>query len=129
MQEMERDMDKMWQNGWGLLPALAEPSTMDMYEERGNLVAEVSLPNFKKDEVKVTTDNGVLEVTAEHKEEEEKKSKRRYYFHESSNQYFRRVTLPDGVKADKADANFKDGILKVILPMTTAKAPTAIAVK
>jgi HSP20 family protein len=117
MQKMERDLDKLWQNGWGMFPAFTEASTMDMYEENGNLVAEVSLPNFKKDEVKVTTDEGVFEVSAEHKEEEEKKGKRRYFFRESSNQYLRRVTLPEDVKADKSEAEFKNGMLKVTIPM------------
>lgn len=117
LQKMERDMGKLWENGWNMFPALAETSAMDLYEENGNLVAEVSLPNFKKDEINVVADEGVLEVSAEHKEMKEKKSKRRYFFHESSNQYFRRVTLPEGVKADKVDASFKDGTLKVTMPM------------
>lgn len=129
MQRMERDLDKLWDNGWGTFPALTETSAMDLYEENGKLVAEVSLPNFKKDEVKVTTDEGVLEVSAEHKEEEEKKGKRRYYFHESSNSYFRRVRLPEGVKADNADASFKDSVLKVTMPMTKLKKAKEVAVK
>jgi HSP20 family protein len=126
---MEQDLDKLWENGWGMVPTVSEASAMDLYEEDGNLVAEVSLPNFKKDEVKVTTDEGVLEVTAEHKEEQEKTTKRRYYFHESSNQYFRRVTLPEGVKTDKTDASFKDGVLKVTMPMQAAKKAKEITVK
>lgn len=129
MQKMERDLGKLWQNGWGLFPTPTETSTMDLYEEDGNLVAEVSLPNFKKSEVKVATDGGVLEVSAEHKEEEEKKGKRNYYFRESSNSYFRRVALPEGVKADKAEASFKDGSLKVTMPMTTQKKAKAITIK
>lgn len=129
MQKMERDLDNLWQNGWGVFPTLTEASTMDLYEEDGNLVAEVSLPNFKKEEVKVTTDEGVLEVTAEHKEKEEKKGKRQYYFHESSDSYFRRVTLPEGVKADKANASFKDGVLKVTMPVTAPKKTKTVTVK
>jgi HSP20 family protein len=131
LQKMEQDLDKLWQNGWGILPTLGETSTMDMYEEGGNLIAEVSLPNFKKNEVKVTADDGVLEISAEHKEEEEKKGKRQYYFRESSNSYFRRVTLPDGVKTDKTDAELKNGILKISIPMTkpTTKNPKGVSVK
>lgn len=129
LQKMERDLDKLWENGWGMMPTLTEASAMDLYEENGNLVAEVNLPNFNKDEVKVTTDEGVLEISAEHKEEEEKKGKRRYYFRESSNSYFRRVALPEGVKADKAEANFKNGVLKITMPTTTPKKAKTVAVK
>jgi len=119
IRKMERDLDKFWENGWDLSPDLIDSTTMDLYEEDGKLVAEVSLPNFKKDEIKVTTDDGVLEVSAEHKEKEEKTDKRRYYLRESSNQYLRRVNLPDGVKADKVEAEFKDGLLKVTMPSST----------
>lgn len=129
MQRIERDLDKLWQTGWGIFPTFTEVSTMDLYQEDGNLIAEVSLPNFKKEEVKVKTDEGVLEVSAEHKEEEKKKNKRQYYFHESSNSYFRRVTLPQGVKTDKADASFKDNVLRVTMPMTTSNKTKVVKVK
>lgn len=129
LQKLERDMNKFWGSGWGMLQAFAETSAMDFYEEDGNLVAEVSLHSFKKDEVKVTTDKGVLEVLSDHKEEEEKNGKRRYCFHESSNNYFRQVTLPEGVKVDKAEASFKVGSLKVTMPMITPKKTKSVTVK
>lgn len=126
--KIEHDMEKLWENGWNTLPTFAETSAMDMYREDGNLVAEVSLPGFKKQEVKVMADDGVLEVEAEHKQEKEKKTARRYYFHESSNRYFRRVTLPEGAKAEKAQASFKKGVLKVTMPIGPEKEAKSIAV-
>lgn len=129
LQSAERDLDKLWQNGWGLLPSFSETSVMDMYEENGNLVAEVNLPNFKKDEVTVTTDAGILEVSAEHQEKEENKSRRRYLLRESSNRYLRRVTLPEGVKTDTVEASFKDGVLKVTMPMAAPKQAKKVAIK
>ena len=129
LQKMERDLDKLWENGWGLLPSATEASAMDMYEADGKLVAEVSLPSFNKNEIKVTADGGVLEVLAEHQEKEETKGKRRYYFRESSNQYLRRVTLPEGVEADKAEASYENGLLKITMPMATPKQAKTIALK
>jgi HSP20 family protein len=130
-QKIERDMDKLWDNGWGVFPTFADTSTMDVYEENGNLVAEVSLPNFKKGEIELTTDGGVLEVTAEHKEEEEKKGKRQYYLRESSKSYFRRLPLPEGAKVDKTSAEFKNGLLKVVVPLSTStkKLSKTVAIK
>jgi HSP20 family protein len=129
LQKVERDMNKLWENGWGMTPLMAETTAMDLYQEDGKLVAEISLPNFKKDEVKVNADEGMLEVSAEHKEEEEKKNKRKYFFRESSNSYFRRVALPEGVETDKADANFDNGVLRIMMPMTEPKQTKAIAIK
>lgn len=129
LQRVDKDFDKLWNNGWGLLPTLTEASSLDMYEEDGKLVVEVTLPNCKKEEVRVTVEEGVLEILAIHKEEQQNKSKRRYYFQENSNTYFRRVTLPEGVKTGKADATFKDGVLKVAMPMSKSKKATAVTVK
>ena len=117
--KMEKELDRFWENGWGILPAFTDMSTMDMYEEDGKLIAEVSLPNFKKDEIKVTKQQGVLEISAEHTEKKEDKSKRRYYFRESNDKYLRRVALPEGVKDDKPEAEFKNGILKITMPAVT----------
>lgn len=129
LQIMERDLEKLWEDDWGLLPPLAETSTIDVYEEDGNLVAEASLPNFKKPEIKVHIDGRTLEISADHQEKEEAKSQRRYYFRESSNRYFRRITLPEGVKVDAADASFKHGTLKVIMPKVATKLVKTVEVK
>lgn len=129
LKEMEKDLGKIWSDDWGLLPAFNGTSAMDLYEEDGNLVAEVSLPNYKKEEIKINVSGGVLEVSAEHKEEEEKKGKRRYFFRESSSQYLRRVPLPEGVEGDKADASFKDGVLKVVMPIKERPESKHIAIK
>lgn len=128
LQRMQRDMDKFWDGGWDL-PAIADTSTLDMYEEDGKLVAEVCLPNFKKEEVSVKTEEGLLEVVAEHKEEEEKESKRRYYFRESNNRYFRRVNLPENAVVDGAEASFDNGVLKVTMPVTEPKKSKEIEVE
>lgn len=119
LQKIERDLDKFWKNGWGILPSLSDTTSMDLYEEDGKLVAEVSLPTFKKNEIKVSANEGVLEISAEHQEKKEDSAKRHYYFRESSNRYLRRVTLPEGTKTNKIDAEFKDGVLKISMPATT----------
>lgn len=117
LQRIERDLDKLWDTGWGILPSAGETSATDLYEEDGKLVAAIHLPNFKKEEVKVSVENDALEVSAEHKEKEEDTTKRRYYIRETTNRYFRRITLPEGTKTGKADATFKDGMLKITMPM------------
>lgn len=116
VQNMNRDLDRYWEGGWH--PAsIAEVSTMDMYEEDGTIVAKVNLPNFKKDEVKVRASEHILEISALHREETKEGAKRRYYLRESSKQYYRRVPLPQAIKANQASARFQDGVLSVIMPM------------
>ncbi len=87
-----------WLNNLNPFTAHIDLMPMDIYEEHGKLVSQVFLPNFNKDDVKVSIDNGVLEVTAEHQEKEEAKSKRHYFLRESANMYLRRIPQPEGVK-------------------------------
>lgn len=128
LQRMQRDLDKFWGGGWGK-PMSTDSYAMDMYEEDGKLVAEVNLPSFRKEEVKVTADNGVLEVTAEHQEKEEKKNKRRYYLRESSDQYSRRIMLPEGADASNVEAAFKNGVLKIMMPMAEKPSTKHVEIK
>jgi HSP20 family protein len=129
LRKMERDLDNMWGNALGMLRAGGEGATMDLYEEDGKLIAEVSLPNYNKDEITVSTDRGMLEVSAEHKEEKESKDKRHYYVQESSSQYYRRVKLPEGTKIDDVDASFKDGVLRVAMPIEAPRQTKTIDIK
>lgn len=129
--QLERDIDSMLKNGWSLAPTFTEMSTIDMYEENGKLVTEVTLPNFKKDEVKVTTDEHGLEITAEHKEKQEKKEakKRHYLLHESRRSYWRRITLPMEAKPAEATAKYIDGKLAVTMPFAKREKAKAVSVK
>ena len=116
LQGMSRDLDRYWEGGWH--PAsIAEVSTMDMFEEDGAIVALVSLPHFKKDEVKVRASEHTLEISALHRDESKEGTKRRYYLRESSNQYYRRVPLPQAIKTDQVSARFHDGMLRVVMPL------------
>lgn len=129
LQKMEHDMEKFWENGWSLPGLFIDNTPIDMYEEDGKLIAELSLPNFKKEEVKVTTDDGILEISAEHKEKEEKETKRRYLLRESSSQFLRRVALPEGAVGDEAEANLSNGKLTITMPMPSKKPAKTVTVK
>ena len=131
IRKMQKDFDKFWEDGWNLSSTLSDSSSMDIYEEDGKLVAELSLPNFDKSEIKITADDGILEVTAEHNEKVENKNKRHYYLRESNNQFFRRVALPEGVKPKSVDAEFKNGLLKISMPntMSVKSEPKTVPIK
>ncbi len=129
LRKMEKDIEKFWDNGWGF-PALAtEALAVDMYEENNMLTVELGIPNFKKNEISVETDNNVLEVSAEHTEHDEDKSKRRYLLRESSSRYFRRIHLPDGTDSSNIDAHFVDGKLKMTMPFAPKSPRRSVSVK
>lgn len=129
LRKIERDIESLWENGWGSYRGLYDISNLDLYEEDGKLIAEVNLPNYKKEEVKVVMNEDILEISAEHKDEENQKNKRHYYFRESSNHYFRRINLPEGAQTDRAIAFFNDGILRVVIPMLVSSRVNEIEIR
>lgn len=129
LRKLEQDLDKFWSSDFGTVPIITESAPMNMYEEDGKLITEITMPHFTKEEITVTTSGGMLQVVGEHKEREEDKNKRHYYLRENSNEYLRRVALPDGVDTDKTEAELTNGLLKVTMPMQVPEIQKTIKVK
>jgi HSP20 family protein len=90
--------------------ARAATETDKAYE----ITAEVPGMDEKNVEVKVA--NGVLTIKGE-KQDEKEKTRKDYYMRERSFGSFQRsFQVPDGVDADKIEANFKRGVLTVMPP-------------
>jgi HSP20 family protein len=86
------------------------------------------LPGVRPEEVDITVSNGVLTIKAEHREEKEDK-KRDFYRREIRYGGFQRsLRLPNGVDADKADASYENGVLRLQLPKSEALRPRQIKV-
>lgn len=126
--DTEKEFRKILERSWNWAPALTETSVVDMYTEDDKLVTEVAVPDFKKEEITVTTTDEGLEISAEHKEKEEKKG-RHYLLRESSQSYWRRLGLPPEAKADKAKCTLKDGKLTIVMPLEKQKREKAIPVE
>jgi HSP20 family protein len=89
---------------------------LDMYEKDGNLIVETELPGIPREAVKINCSDHTLTIQGETKKEEEEK---REGYHRSERRYgsfYRSVSLPEGVSAAKATAQFKDGVLKITMP-------------
>ncbi len=113
------DEDDDW-FGWPSMKLVKMPGQpkVDIYEKDGNVVAEAEMPGFKPEQISAQIQDNilVLEAKSEEKKEEEDK-KKGYYRKETSRGYVKRVLpLPMEVVAEKAEAEFEDGILKITVP-------------
>jgi HSP20 family protein len=91
---------------------------IDMYEKNDNLFVEVKAPGFSKEDLSVSVENGILNVKGELSEDKKKDEENRNYIQREIRRrmFIRKVNLPVSVEADKSQAEFKDGILKVKFP-------------
>ena len=102
---------------------------VDISQDDHECLLKADLPEMKKDDVRVTVEDGILSVSGERKSEKEDQ-KRKFHRIERSHGNFRRsFTLPEDADGSKVTADFRDGVLKVHLPTTTIAKSKAIAVK
>jgi HSP20 family protein len=102
---------------------------VDITEDDKEYLIKAELPEVKKDEVKVTVENGVLNIAGERKLEKEEKGKKYHRIERAYGSFVRSFTLPDDADAGKVNAEFKDGLLKVHVAKSEKARPKQIEVK
>jgi HSP20 family protein len=92
-------------------------------------LVKADLPEVKKEDVKVTHENGVLIIEGERRQEKREEGERFHRVESSYGKFMRRFTLPDDGQEDAIEANFKDGALTVVVPKAAAKRPKSREIK
>lgn len=109
-------------DGWSA-PAI------DMYQTDDEVVVKAALPGIKADEVQINVTGDVLTIKGEVKQEDEKKERSWHIREQRYGSFERSVALPTDVVADKAKADFENGILTITLPKAEDVKPRTITVK
>jgi HSP20 family protein len=102
---------------------------VDIEENDKEYLLKAELPEVKREDVKVTVDNGVLTLQGERKQEKEEKGKKFHKIERFYGNFLRTFAVPVDADETKVAADFKDGILRVHLPKTEKPRPKAIEVK
>lgn len=103
--------------------------TVDISETDAEYLIKAELPEVKKEDVKVTVEEGVLTLQGERRQEKEEKGKKYHRVERSYGRFVRSFTLPESVDEAGVKAEYKDGVLSLHLPKTEKVKPKAIDVK
>lgn len=117
--DFEKEFEKLVKGGMPQLMAntVSSPS-MDVYKKKNDLIVEMAVPGIEADNVEVEIDeNNVLNVKGSSKKKSEVDDKNYYKKEISYGSFYRSIMLPKNIKADKAKAETKDGMLQVIIPL------------
>jgi HSP20 family protein len=101
---------------------------VDIAETDKEFSVKAEIPDVKKEDVKVTVDNGVLTIKGERKQEKEEKNKKFHRVERFYGSFTRSFMLSDNVDENKIEASFKDGMLNLKIPKTEATKPKTIDV-
>ncbi|MEI6847201.1 MAG: Hsp20/alpha crystallin family protein [Chlorobiaceae bacterium] len=123
----KRDPLKLFENAFydNLSPffssALVPPFKVDISEDDTSISIEADIPGVKKEDVKISLDDGVLSITAERTQNEEEKKKGYHRVERSWGCLSRSFTVGEDVDAEKIEAAYDNGVLKIKVPKVNPK--------
>jgi HSP20 family protein len=102
---------------------------VDVTETDKEFTIKAEIPDVKKEDVKVTVQDGTLHISGERKFEKEEKNKKYHRIERAYGSFERVFILPEAAKPDQVRAEFHDGLLEVHLPKGEPVKTQAIEVK
>jgi HSP20 family protein len=130
MRRFSEEMDRLFEDfggrGW-LTPMLDKAQLpqgpwspqVEIFERGNELVLRADLPGLTKDDVNVEVASDGITIEGERRNEHEEKGEGYFRSERSYGKFYRRVPLPEGAKAEDANASFSNGVLEITL--TVAK--------
>lgn len=96
---------------------------IEILEREGQFMVRADLPGMSKEDVKVEVARDHMTLEGERKEEKKEEREGHYYGECRYGCFYREIPLPEGVDATKATAEFRKGVLEVVMPRVTPPEP------
>ena len=105
--------------------------TVDISETDSEYLIRADIPAVKKEDIKITVDDGMLTISGERRQKSEDKQEKAHRVETLYGTFSRSFSLPDNVDTDHIRADSKDGVITVHVAKTRleAKKPTEIKVQ
>lgn len=111
-----RKVENGW-NGGDTVVGMYGPNT-DITDTDTSVDVSVELPGMTENDIEISMSGNAMTIRGEKKIEHEEERKGIYMSERHYGAFYRTVPLPAGVDPDKAEAQFKNGVLTVSLPKT-----------
>ncbi len=89
--------------------------TVDIYENKDQIVLEAELPGMNRDDFELSIENNVLTLRGERRFEKRDESDNYHRVERSYGSFTRSFTLPQTVSPENVTAEYKNGVLRVAL--------------
>jgi HSP20 family protein len=103
--------------------------TADISETDDEYLIRAALPAVKKEDVKVTYEDGMLTLSGERRQREHEKGEKFRRVETYYGNFERTFALPDVIDAEAIKAEYKDGVLTIHVPKLEPKKVATIAVQ
>jgi len=103
--------------------------SVDIFENKDQIVLEAELPGISPDDVNISIENNVLTIHGERNFEKKDESDNFHRVERSYGSFTRSFTLPPTVSSENVNANFDNGVLRLELAKREEAKPRRIEIK
>ncbi len=112
----------------GAITSAWQPA-VDVFEGKDAIKIVAELPGVKPEDVRLSLENNLLTIRGEKKQEAEERSERLHRYERSYGSFERAFVLPSSVDGEKISAEYRDGVLTVLVPKAERARPREIPVR
>lgn len=124
MTAMRSMMDRLFDQSFGRFPALARNGEelgsatlgLDVYETGEDLVVKAAVPGIDPKDIDISVDDDILTIKGEFDQRDEVNEEGWLRRELRYGSFHRQLRLPPTVDAEKAQATFEHGVMKLTLP-------------
>ena len=117
--------------GWGADEPAATTTwspAVDIFETEGEIIVKAELPGMERKDISLHLENNVLSLRGERKFEKETKDENYHRIERSYGAFSRSFSIPATVDDEKIRAEYKDGVLNIVLPKKEQARPKQITI-
>ena len=111
------------------IPTVAIRPAVDVVEEENQVIVKADMPGLDKGDVKVVVHDGLLSIEGSRKEVRDEKQKGFTRSERFVGTFSRSFNLPPWADSSKITANYRNGVLEVVIPKTETARPKEIEIK
>jgi HSP20 family protein len=125
MDKIRRDMDRLFERCWstfGIDPVFSQwagDPRIEVTDRGDSLEVRAYLPGFNAEELDISIAGNRLGIRAERTSGRSGKGDASRYFRNRASSFYRVLRLPCRVETEHTSANFKNGVLLILMPKKT----------
>jgi HSP20 family protein len=127
MNRLFDDAGRGWRSDEPAATTSWSPS-VDIFETEGEIVVKSELPGMDRKDITLHLESNVLTLRGERKFEKETKEENYHRIERSYGNFSRSFSIPATVDEEKIRADYKDGVLKIVLPKKEQAKPKQIKI-
>ena len=102
---------------------------VDIVEKEKEIVLYAELPGLNKEDIKLEIKDNILTLSGERKMEKEVNEENYHRVERAYGRFARSFTLPYNIKSGAVNANYKNGVLTVVLPKADESKSKQISIR